>query len=88
MAESCLPLPSLLVCAEKDLKAIFLLIVWCSYLQAGGNNGNSMEFPTTNLYELEGRVFTETWSIPYKREDSLGKCLIAAARLAEEGMFQ
>ncbi|KAK4305331.1 hypothetical protein Pmani_022773 [Petrolisthes manimaculis] len=56
------------------------------YDEAGGNNGNSMEFPTTNLYELEGRVFTETWSIPYKREDSLGKCLIAAARLAEEGL--
>lgn len=44
-----------------------------------------MEFPTTNLYELEGRVFTDTWSIPYKRDESLGKCLIAAAKLAEEG---
>lgn len=44
-----------------------------------------MEFPTTNLYELEGRVFTDTWSIPYKRDESLGKCLISAAKLAEEG---
>lgn len=58
----------------------------CNFFQAGGDNGNSMEFPTTNLYELEGRVFTDTWSIPYKREESLGKCLVAATRLAEEGI--
>ncbi|ROT66789.1 putative ubiquitin carboxyl-terminal hydrolase 24 [Penaeus vannamei] len=57
-----------------------------TYDEAGGDNGNSMEFPTTNLYELEGRVFTDTWSIPYKREESLGKCLVAATRLAEEGL--
>lgn len=59
--------------------------VYC--LQATGDNGNNMEFPTTNLYELENRVFTDTWSIPYKREESLGKCLVAAARLAEEGNY-
>lgn len=53
--------------------------------QAGGEDGSNMEFPTTNLYELEGRVFTDTWSIPYKRDESLGKCLISAAKLAEEG---
>ena len=47
---------------------------------------NSLEFPVTNLYELEGRVFTEMWNIPYKREESLGRCLIAATRLAEAGM--
>ena len=46
---------------------------------------NPYEFPVTNLYELEGRVFAEHWSIPYKREESLGKCLIAAANLAEAG---
>lgn len=45
-----------------------------------------MEFPTTNLYELESRVFTDHWSIPYKREESLGKCLIASASLARMGM--
>jgi len=39
------------------------------------------------LYELENRVFTESWSIPYKREESLGRCLIAATRLAQEGSF-
>lgn len=44
-----------------------------------------MEFPTTNLYELESRVFTDHWSIPYKREESLGKCLVAATCLAKHG---
>lgn len=44
-----------------------------------------MEFPTTNLYELESRVFTDHWSIPYKREESLGKCLIASSCLARHG---
>ncbi|TNM87484.1 hypothetical protein fugu_005705, partial [Takifugu bimaculatus] len=43
----------------------------------GNCSGGIMEFPTTNLYELESRVFTDHWSIPYKREESLGKCLIA-----------
>ena len=47
---------------------------------------NPYEFPVTNLYELEGRVFAEHWSIPYKKEESLGKCLISAATLAEAGM--
>jgi len=46
-----------------------------------------MEFPTTNLYELESRVFTDHWSIPYKREESLGKCLIASTCLARLGKF-
>ncbi|CAB1332019.1 unnamed protein product [Coregonus sp. 'balchen'] len=43
-------------------------------------------FPTTNLYELENRVFTDHWSIPYKREESLGKCLVAATCLAKHGL--
>lgn len=46
-----------------------------------------LEFPTTNLYELEDRVFVDNWSIPYKREESLGKCLQSAARFAQEGSF-
>ncbi|XP_033116308.1 ubiquitin carboxyl-terminal hydrolase 24-like [Anneissia japonica] len=57
-----------------------------SNLNKGDND--SMEFPTTNLYELEGRVFTEQWSIPYKKEESLGKCLLAATRLAKEGKLE
>ncbi|KAM6962810.1 ubiquitin carboxyl-terminal hydrolase 24 isoform 2-T2 [Aplochiton taeniatus] len=58
--------------------------------RSNDENGNcstgSMEFPTTNLYELESRVFTDHWSIPYKREESLGKCLIAATCLAKHGL--
>uniref|UniRef100_A0A672FKN3 ubiquitinyl hydrolase 1 n=1 Tax=Salarias fasciatus TaxID=181472 RepID=A0A672FKN3_SALFA len=52
----------------------------------GNCSGVSMEFPTTNLYELESRVFTDHWSIPYKREESLGKCLIASTCLARHGL--
>ncbi|XP_074523460.1 ubiquitin carboxyl-terminal hydrolase 24 isoform X2 [Halichoeres trimaculatus] len=52
----------------------------------GNCSGDSMEFPTTNLYELESRVFTDHWSIPYKREESLGKCLIASTCLARHGL--
>uniref|UniRef100_A0A3P8XKY1 UBA domain-containing protein n=1 Tax=Esox lucius TaxID=8010 RepID=A0A3P8XKY1_ESOLU len=52
----------------------------------GNCSGSSMEFPTTNLYELESRVFTDHWSIPYKREESLGKCLVAATCLAKHGL--
>lgn len=49
----------------------------------GNCSGGNVEFPTTNLYELESRVFTDHWSIPYKREESLGKCLIASTCLAK-----
>uniref|UniRef100_A0A8D3B2D6 Ubiquitin carboxyl-terminal hydrolase 24 n=1 Tax=Scophthalmus maximus TaxID=52904 RepID=A0A8D3B2D6_SCOMX len=52
----------------------------------GNCSGGSMEFPTTNLYELESRVFTDHWSIPYKREESLGKCLIASTCLARHSL--
>ncbi|XP_078526269.1 ubiquitin carboxyl-terminal hydrolase 24 isoform X1 [Lissotriton helveticus] len=52
----------------------------------GNCSGENIEFPTTNLYELESRVLTDHWSIPYKREESLGKCLIAAAYLAKLGL--
>ena len=38
------------------------------------------------MYELESRVFTDQWSIPYKKDESLHKCLVAATKLIEEGM--
>lgn len=47
-----------------------------------------LEFPTTNLYELEDRVFVDNWSIPYKRDESLGKCLQSAARFAQDGLAE
>ena len=40
---------------------------------------------TEACMSLDGHVFTDQWSIPYKKEESLGKCLIASTRLAEEG---
>ncbi|XP_068095521.1 ubiquitin carboxyl-terminal hydrolase 24 isoform X1 [Hyperolius riggenbachi] len=52
----------------------------------GNCSGETIEFPTTNLYELESRVLTDHWSIPYKREESLGKCLIASTYLAKLGL--
>ena len=51
---------------------------------SGSSDGN--QFPVHNLYELEQRVFQDQWSIPYRRDESLGKCLIAATRLAQETM--
>ncbi|MEE6495072.1 hypothetical protein FKM82_001943 [Ascaphus truei] len=52
----------------------------------GNCSGENVEFPTTNLYELESRVLTDHWSIPYKREESLGKCLTASTYLAKIGL--
>ena len=50
--------------------------------------GNVDVFPVTHLYELETRVFQDNWSIPYKREESLGKCLVAAEKLARDGLME
>ena len=30
----------------------------------------------------------DNWSIPYKREESLGRCLVAATKLAAEGLLE
>ena len=46
---------------------------------------SNIEFPLTHFYELEGRVHTEQWSIPYKKEESLGKCLLASIAMMKEG---
>lgn len=67
----------------------FLTIIpFCQKNDENGNcSGEGIEFPTTNLYELESRVLTDHWSIPYKREESLGKCLLASTYLARLGKF-
>ena len=31
-------------------------------------------------------MFQDNWSISYKRDDSLGKCLVAAIKLAAEAV--
>jgi ubiquitin carboxyl-terminal hydrolase 9/24 len=33
-------------------------------------------------------VFQDNWSIPYKREESLGRCLVAATNLARENLME
>ena len=52
---------------------------------SGLSSSTSIEFPLTHYYELEGRVHTEQWSIPYKRDESLAICMIAATRMVLEG---
>ncbi|XP_077972925.1 ubiquitin carboxyl-terminal hydrolase 24-like [Styela clava] len=47
---------------------------------------NDLVFPYEYLVELEGRVFVDVWSIPYKTDESLAKCLRAATRLTIEGI--
>jgi hypothetical protein len=51
------------------------------------DDDNSANFPVSAFYDLENRVFQDNWSIPYKREEALGRCLKAAAKLAEESEF-
>lgn len=46
---------------------------------------SNIEFPLTHFYELEGRVHTEQWSIPYKKEESLGRCMLATIAMMKEG---
>ena len=46
---------------------------------------SSIEFPLTHFYELEGRVHTEQWSIPYKRDESLAVCMVATIKMVREG---
>ena len=87
-------IPALLGSDEKDGGSLYESSTGeppPSYTEAvssrhGDGASNTLEFPTTNLYELEDRVFVESWSIPYKREESLGKCLVSAARFADEGI--
>ena len=45
----------------------------------------SIEFPLTHYYELEGRVHTNQWSIPYKRDESLAICMLATIKMVKEG---
>ncbi|KAJ7423927.1 hypothetical protein WISP_31194 [Willisornis vidua] len=78
------------VAALPPVECIFPYLLITGVTNKNDENGNcsgeGIEFPTTNLYELESRVLTDHWSIPYKREESLGKCLIASTYLARLGL--
>ena len=54
-------------------------------VEDGSGMTSSIEFPLTHYYELEGRVHTDQWSIPYKRDESLSICMVAAIRMIREG---
>ena len=43
-----------------------------------------IEFPLTHFYELESRVHTDQWSIPYKRDESLAICMMATTKMIRE----
>lgn len=45
----------------------------------------SIEFPLTHYYELEGRVHTEQWSVPFKRNESLAICMVSSIKMIREG---
>ncbi|CAF4112559.1 unnamed protein product [Rotaria sp. Silwood2] len=47
------------------------------------NNFNS--FTTDAFFDLETKVYGDNWSIPYKREEALGQCLLSATQLALAG---
>jgi hypothetical protein len=44
---------------------------------------DSLEFPTTHLYELESRVLTSSWNVPFGPKESLGRCLHVSALILE-----
>ncbi|CAF0908766.1 unnamed protein product [Adineta steineri] len=47
---------------------------------------NSFDSFTTNAFlDLETKVYGDSWSIPYKREEALGQCLLSATKLALTG---
>ncbi|CAG0890134.1 unnamed protein product [Cyprideis torosa] len=52
----------------------------------GGSESNPLEFPLTHLYDLESRVFCEQWNIPYRRDESLGRCLLACTEQYKAGI--
>ena len=41
-------------------------------------------FPAAVAQKLHSKVFADTWNIPYKRNEYLGQCILAAIRLVKE----
>ncbi|XP_022656846.1 ubiquitin carboxyl-terminal hydrolase 24-like isoform X2 [Varroa destructor] len=44
-----------------------------------------LEFPSSYLQDLQSRVFVQDWSIPYKEDEALARCMHATIRLVEAG---
>jgi ubiquitin carboxyl-terminal hydrolase 9/24 len=49
---------------------------------------NSLEFPVDCLYQLENSVFTDNWSIPYKKDEWLDRLLQSTIFLLKEDMYE
>jgi len=46
---------------------------------------DSNSFTTSAFLDLETKVYGDNWSIPYKRDEVLGRCLLSATKLALAG---
>ncbi|CAF0953347.1 unnamed protein product [Adineta ricciae] len=46
---------------------------------------NPNSFTTNAFLDLETKVYGDNWSIPYKRDEVLGRCLLSATKLALAG---
>ena len=49
---------------------------------------NTLEFPVDCLYQLENSVFTDNWSIPYKKDEWLDRLLQSTIMLLREDMYE
>lgn len=47
-----------------------------------------LEFPSSYLQDLQSRVFVQDWSIPYKEDEALARCMHATIRLVEAGLLK
>lgn len=47
---------------------------------------NPLNFPYDSLLNLENNVFTDNWSIPYKKDEWLGKILTSTIALLKENL--
>ncbi len=52
------------------------------------DNDNPLIFPYDCLLNLENNVFTDNWSIPYKKDEWLGKILVSAIALVREDLAE
>ena len=59
------------------------LLSTCANISSGVST--SIGFPLTHFYELQGRVHTDSWSIPFKKDESLAICMVAAIKMIREG---
>ena len=71
--------------AEDPLEEVVPPVTSTVTSGAPGVVAGSIEFPLTHFYELESRVHTDQWSIPYKRDESLAICMVQTTKMIKEG---